>query len=65
MAPTDSVNVTRTKEEKGYYRVVHAPTVMVRAEPATSGRALSCKECGDVVRTDMRTVGGESGGAAG
>mmetsp|Transcript_39864 Transcript_39864/g.129066 ORF Transcript_39864/g.129066 Transcript_39864/m.129066 type:complete len:169 (-) Transcript_39864:1254-1760(-) len=55
-----SANQTRVKEESGIYRVVHAPSVLVRHAPG--GRAVGAKSCGDVVRTDARTIGGETGG---
>lgn len=59
--PSDpSVNQTRIKAEDGLYRVVHSPSVMVRAEPG--GRAVGGKSAGDIVRTDARTVGGDKAG---
>jgi hypothetical protein len=61
--PSDStatVNQTRIKAEDGVYRVVHSPSVMVRAEPG--GRAVGGKSAGDIVRTDAKTVGGDRAG---
>ena len=48
------------KTERGEYRVVFAPSVAVRDSPW--GRKVGTKAQGDVVQTDMRSVGGEGGG---
>ena len=46
--------------ERGEYRVVFAPSVAVRDSPW--GRKVGTKAQGDVVQTDMRSVGDEGGG---
>eukprot|EP00316_Scyphosphaera_apsteinii_P004274 CAMPEP_0119316352 /NCGR_PEP_ID=MMETSP1333-20130426/39425_1 /TAXON_ID=418940 /ORGANISM="Scyphosphaera apsteinii, Strain RCC1455" /LENGTH=508 /DNA_ID=CAMNT_0007321973 /DNA_START=74 /DNA_END=1600 /DNA_ORIENTATION=+ len=51
---------TRYKPETGCYRVVHSPSVVVRNKP--NGQRIGQKMCGDVVRTNMRTVGGQDSG---
>ena len=42
------------------YRVVHAPSVAVRSKPW--GRKVGLKLCGTLVKSDMRTVGGQADG---
>ena len=51
---------TISKPETNSYRVVHSPEVAVRDEPW--GRKIGAKKCGEVVKTNMRSVGGDAGG---
>ena len=48
------------KPERGTYRVVHSPSVMVRDRP--KGKVVGQQLLGTVVHTDMRSVGGVLGG---
>jgi len=55
-----SAGATRHKPETATYRVLHSPSVVVRDKPG--GRQVGTKNCGDVIRTNMRTVGGDHSG---
>ena len=48
------------KPERGTYRVVHSPSVMVRDRP--KGKVVGQQLLGTVVHTDMCSVGGVFGG---
>ena len=48
------------KPERGAYRVVHSPSVMVRDRP--KGRVVGTQLLGALVHTDMCSVGGVGGG---
>ena len=48
------------KPERGEYRVVHSPSVMVRDRP--KGKIVGTQPLGTLVHTDMSSVGGVGGG---
>ena len=48
------------KPERGEYRVVHSPSVMVRDRP--KGKVVGTQLLGTLVHTDMCSVGGVGGG---
>ena len=48
------------KPERGSYRVVHSPSVMVRDRP--KGKVVGTQLLGALVHTDMCSVGGVGGG---
>ena len=52
------METVRYKAEAGQYRIVHAPSVAVRSKPW--GNKVGVKLSGTLVRTDMRTVGGQA-----
>lgn len=51
---------TRNKPETNRYRVIHCPEVAVRDSPW--GHKTGTRTCGEIVKTDIRSVGGKNGG---